>query len=313
MKEIFLINSHTETTEKLDNLRELIKNIKSNGYEICLITHTSTPQDIVDRCDYFIYDKKNPIVDNPEVQYWLFFKCNNYHFASVSKHSKTHFLAYYRLIFGGLSYLKSLGYDVVHSYDYDIVFNSFDEIKNNTKLLHNYDIISYHNNDNLDKFTYFSINLGKLDISKMVYNETDLYNHYKTYHENSKFPLIENILYDEFLPKNIYVKPISELEKTSEINTHRMIGNNITISLFPYENKLFLFSLDSQNTKSKIDVIYNNIVLSFESLYGKYYYIDEISNIENIKVFLDNVLYSEHNLSSDLDYLTEYTSFTKFN
>ena len=63
----------------------------------------------------------------------------------------------------------------------------------------------------------------------------------------------------------------------------------------------------------KIDVIYNNIVLSFESLYGKYYYIDEISNIENIKVFLDNVLYSEHNLSSDLDYLTEYTSFTKFN
>jgi hypothetical protein len=79
MKEIFLINSHTETTEKLDNLRELIKNIKSNGYEICLITHTSTPQDIVDRCDYFIYDKKNPIVDNPEVQYWLFFKCNDYH------------------------------------------------------------------------------------------------------------------------------------------------------------------------------------------------------------------------------------------
>ena len=121
MKEIFLINAYTETTDKLDKLRDLITNVKNNGFEVCLITHTSTPQDIVDRCDFYIYDKENPMVSDPEVQYWTWYESPEYHIKWVSKWSRTHVLAYYRLIFGGLSYLKSLGYDIVNSFEYDII------------------------------------------------------------------------------------------------------------------------------------------------------------------------------------------------
>ena len=57
MKEIVLISAYTPDTPTQDNLRELIKSLKDLNYRICLMTHTSTPSDIVDRCDYYVYDK----------------------------------------------------------------------------------------------------------------------------------------------------------------------------------------------------------------------------------------------------------------
>jgi len=43
---IFLINAHIETIEKEDNLRNLIKSVKNEGFEICLISHTIISLDI---------------------------------------------------------------------------------------------------------------------------------------------------------------------------------------------------------------------------------------------------------------------------
>ena len=50
-QEIILILSYTPTIKKQDKLRELINSLNSLNYRICLATHSSTPQDIIDRCN----------------------------------------------------------------------------------------------------------------------------------------------------------------------------------------------------------------------------------------------------------------------
>ena len=53
MKEIVLISAYTPELHQIDRLRDLIISLKKLNYRVCLATHTPTPQDIIDRCDYF--------------------------------------------------------------------------------------------------------------------------------------------------------------------------------------------------------------------------------------------------------------------
>ena len=73
MKEIVLISAYTPTIDKQDKLRELILTLKNLNYRVCLATHTSTPQDIVDRCDYYIYDVENKVLYDPDIKYQHFY------------------------------------------------------------------------------------------------------------------------------------------------------------------------------------------------------------------------------------------------
>lgn len=312
MKEIVLINAFTETKKKLDNLRNLIESIKSENFEVCLITHTSTPQDIVDRCDYFIYDKKNPIVHEPEFQYEFWFNCDEYKINFVSHKSKIHFLAYYRLIFGGLAYLKSLGYQILHSFDYDIIFGSFDELHENRNILNEYDLVAYHRDDNT-KVSYFSVNLEKIDINNLVYDENNLRFLYKEFYSQAKYPLIENLLFEKFLPKKIFEKNLNCLYKNCEINTHFFGNENrYDICFFVQENDLYVFVFKEGNEKIELNILYcDNKHVTFYPEYSQYYYIDSLQNIEYLKVFLNNKLYFDYNLPDLLTYIGKFVNFYK--
>ena len=296
-------------------MRNLIKNIKIQNFEICLITHTSTPQDIVDRCDYFIFDKKNPLTTEPEIQYRNFYRNENYKIRFLSKKAKIHFLAYYRLIFGGLQYLHSMGYEIVHSFDYDITFNSFDEIYDNTEFLETYDLIAYKRKDDT-KLTYFSINLNSINFEKMIYDDKIIFEKYKSFFQQNKFPIIENLLFDEFLPQNIYLKNLSNLEDTSDINTERANFDNdddYDLCLFPYINNFYIFVFNKNHLNIKIEIIINDEI--YKKMYVEstsYHLIDEIINIKNIKIYSNNKIYFEYDLKNDLEYIKTYTKFEEF-
>jgi hypothetical protein len=148
----------------------------------------------------------------------------------------------------------------------------------------------------------------------MVYDKNKIEKIYKHYYVNQKYPLIENILFDEFLPKNIYGKTFIELEKTMILNTCREWSYQFKLCLFPHENKLYLFNLSNNDDKLKsINIIYNNNCLTIEPSYSQYYYIDEISNIQDIKVYVNDILYFKHHLPTELEYISRFVSFTKHN
>ena len=122
MKEIILISAYTPDLKRQDDLRNLVISLKDLNYRICLVTHTSTPQDIIDRCDYFLYDKENEVLYDPEIKYWYNHTFKNIAFSFVDYSTiSTHMLPVFRMYLGGLMYLKSLGEEIVHMIEYDTI------------------------------------------------------------------------------------------------------------------------------------------------------------------------------------------------
>ena len=135
MKEIVLISAYTPDTPTQDNLRELIKSLKDLNYRVCLMTHTFTPSDIVDRCDYYVYDKENELLYDPEIKYGYLCPIEEYtmffkdYFAVA-----THMLPVFRMYLGGLAYLKSMGEEIVHMIEYDTIVKNREIWDKNTIL-----------------------------------------------------------------------------------------------------------------------------------------------------------------------------------
>lgn len=58
-KEIFTIDAHPSSQEKLDTLMETIAQVKRLGFEVLVSSHLPVPAPVMEMCDYFIYDKKD--------------------------------------------------------------------------------------------------------------------------------------------------------------------------------------------------------------------------------------------------------------
>jgi hypothetical protein len=194
--------------------------------------------------------------------------------------------------------------------------SSFDEIRHNKELMNDYDIVLYYNETLSTKSTsFFTVNLNKIDYSNLIYGKNRIEEIYRNYYLNEKWPLIETILFDEFLPKNIYSKPLSNLDNSMVLNTCNQWDYQFNLCLFPYENNLYLFVLSNDDDKLKsINIIYNNNnCLSIEPSHSQYYHIDEITNIQDIKVYVNDELYFKYDIPTDLENISRFVTFTYHN
>jgi hypothetical protein len=66
MKRIVLINSYCDTQEKIDVLLENLNILKSAGLDKFLYSPILLPNNIIECCTYFMYNKQNPILHFPE-------------------------------------------------------------------------------------------------------------------------------------------------------------------------------------------------------------------------------------------------------
>ena len=63
---LVIILSHCDTEEKKELLEDNIKKLKSNNFDILLLSHIPIPPNIQESIEYYIYDKSNPIINWPE-------------------------------------------------------------------------------------------------------------------------------------------------------------------------------------------------------------------------------------------------------
>jgi hypothetical protein len=66
MKKIILINSYCDTQEKIDVLFENLNILKSFGLDTFLYSPIIIPNNIIECCTYFMYNKENPVLHFPE-------------------------------------------------------------------------------------------------------------------------------------------------------------------------------------------------------------------------------------------------------
>lgn len=66
MKKVALISTYCDTQEKIDVLEKNIKNCRTCGLDVMVISPFYLPENIQKQCDYFFLTKDNPVLDWPE-------------------------------------------------------------------------------------------------------------------------------------------------------------------------------------------------------------------------------------------------------
>jgi len=322
MKEIVLISAYTPELHQIDRLRDLIISLKKLNYRVCLATHTPTPQDIIDRCDYFLYDKENPVLFDPDIKYWHYYQTGSYKFNFKDYTSlSSHVLPVLRMYLGALSYLKSLGEEVVHMCEHDTIIKNREIWDNAFLNLKNHDAVCYtlprflnQNGDINCTWTFQSLNLTKISNNYLNYQEQNLINQYKDYFNQGRLPVTECILYDNIWKNlNCYIIPLqsdTDLSTSFTLNLdHSGEVEYSTIHLYNKEIKFFAWN----NQK---DYVYYDLIIDGKNINIQIppngWSWEKISEVEPniIKIFKNNKLIKHFDMSNLLDkkWIYEYSN-----
>lgn len=328
-REIILVTAYTPTTEKTDSLRELIKQIKSSGYKVCLATHTSTPQDIIDRCDYFIFDSINELNHDRDISYWTIFNGYLYdgslHFTMRYKPyntMSTHIIPILNMIVGGLSYLKSLGYKKAIIMEYDTIIIDTDILDLMFKDLDDFNISTFYSNklNNKELFAFgplTSIKLQELDFNDLPIDSEKIIKMYKEYFNRNIFPVTERILFEKVWSKHLIKWNEIELLNGNVVcdlsNAHGEYNKKNTYIFHSYNNVLHFFCDNRSDEDWNFDLIIDesnrNIIVKSNS--WLWIPIVEIEKVNKMKVFIDNKFDYEMILSDENknEYINQWVIF----
>jgi len=312
MKEIVLISAYTPDLKRQDDLRNLVISLKDLKYRICLVTHTSTPQDIIDRCDYFLYDKENEVLYDPEIKYWYNFISNNVKISFVDYTTiSTHMLPVFKMYLGGLAYLKSLGEEIVHMMSYDNIIKNRKMCDDHLEILKEKDAVLYSFSRCYSEgvlncvFDIQSVNVKNIPFNLLTFFPQELKIQYLNYYQSQKFPIFERMIFDNVWNKTNYHLIELEDEKDFEtsfiVNTVRVKSNIPPINIHFFENKFYVFSYNDTEDLISLDVIIDkkhniNTIINPNTWF---WYPLNFDNIGHIKILINNNLIKELDLNTE--------------
>ena len=120
MKEIAIFGAYCNTKEKLAALERSVTQAKDLGLDVLVFARYPVPEYIQIQCDYYIFDKSNPVLTDRALNHWLMVhgrRVNNwfqdYGFAALEQITKS------------LGFVKSLNYDIAYWLVYDVDLTNF--------------------------------------------------------------------------------------------------------------------------------------------------------------------------------------------
>jgi autotransporter strand-loop-strand O-heptosyltransferase len=69
-KAIFAVDCHPTTQEKMDTLTETLKQIHDLGFPTLVVSHFPLPANVIELCDFYLYDKKDILSGDDKPIYW---------------------------------------------------------------------------------------------------------------------------------------------------------------------------------------------------------------------------------------------------
>ena len=73
--EVYIVSAYTPDVEREELLRKLVSQLHSAKKDILLITHSVTPNDIVKKCRYYVYDEENKILLDDKYKFLAWNTC----------------------------------------------------------------------------------------------------------------------------------------------------------------------------------------------------------------------------------------------
>jgi len=326
MKEIIYIADYSNTLEKQINLLNLIKSIDRKIYDVCVSSHCALPEWIIELCDYYFYDKNNDILYDPFLKEFRYNTTEVFEiwYKSIQVKS-TWVLAILRLNLPTFTFLKSLGYSVVHKMEYDINIKNFDELKDNSILLKNYDLVAYiEPNESFNNTfenplwihgCFLSLNLLSFNFNELIFNR-DLLLKTLYYHSFNNLSYSQEKTAFDYIwkSKKICKKPFKDTLNSFDLN---LVTSNNTefskpqnnFSVFKKDNQMYLY-FDNTNSSDiqNIKLIFDNSKIYNYQISPRYWSLQSIKNIplKTIQVILNGHEVKTYKLDDKFDnhYLT---------
>jgi len=331
MKEIIYIVDYSNTLEKQINLLNLIKGINREVYDVCVSSHCVLSEWIIGLCDYYFYDKENEVINTPLMKSYYYFNTDKVHITYKPWFvPSAYIIPIFRLILPTYSFLKILGYKIVHTIEYDCEILNYNEFKNNSLLLDKYDMVGYvekHNqslnskiNNSIENINWIhgnliSINLTKFNFQEFIYDKEKMLDILDKKH-NEHYSYCQEKTGWEYIwkSKNIYAKPLEDIKKSLN---NSLVGNSKletlkienTIALYINKSNKYQFFVNSKKKSYKIQLIIDSQKThNFTTTKDMWHLFDINTPDTSIQVIIDGITIKSFNLNNKLD--IEYINST---
>lgn len=304
MKDLIMVSAFCDKPEKQETLRNLVSQIDNHKdkFDLMVISHSIIPQDISEKCEFAIYDKKNELLYDWDMRSTPWFNPNNERaiMSIFTGFFNTH-LAIWRMMILGNSIAKNCGYEKLHHLEYDCDIKDFSELYDNSKLLDSNDVVTYTKTqktvDNILFGTYQAYRLDTLDVNFLQLNEEKLKNTIKLHASKSPEEMLFDILHTN---KKGVIKNKSELEsKGNKFGlSHNKISFDHTAWCLPYFDELteklgfIIWNIEERNEPITVKIIYNDDqVINFGEippLHWRLLDVDDYSNAKKLIVILND-------------------------
>jgi hypothetical protein len=227
MKDISVILSHADTEDKLILLEDSVDNLLRQGKKVLISSHIDVPKYIVDKVDFLICDKENPLIRYDEylnsfniVYVWSSFDGYRQDFPIEFNHA----FAVHKLILNACAIAKSNGYETIHFINYDYVIKDSKVLEKHNEILNRYDVVSYD-------WVGFGAN-HRENISSALFScrIDNFYEKIKTVNSKEEYckwgsPIYEDFLYTICKELMIYYIPISDVLEKNVIAAKSILDN----------------------------------------------------------------------------------------
>lgn len=235
IKNIFVVSTYLKTEQQISITKKCLQFLKKSNIDILLVSHSDVPSDIIELCDYHIYDKNNLMCNllcSPIAWYEASdFRCelSDTSFVNEEKH---HSPAVYSNFFNGISFAKSLGYEKAICVNYDYILNP-DLINKYIEISENKKGLFFKDND-LILTTFFIVNC---DFFTELFKRIEFEHEYiELIHRlNASEGVLENLYLKKLMPYNdeVEIRPRSEFDAYAKETNSRidivMKNNNCSV------------------------------------------------------------------------------------
>jgi hypothetical protein len=290
MKDLFLITAYTPDDERKDLLRNFVSSIDRELFDVMVVSHSSIPEDVINKINYFIYDSSNILLTDVEYKYLMFYGNEKFNITTTENRPFNHFLAAWKLVTLGLSNAKNEGYKKVHCIEYDTELSSLDEFIENSSLLDRHSLVYYSTNYQPSIISFpISFHLDKINEQWFICDEEDLKNQLLTKHIKTIEDHELKILANE--PNKLKKSHLLLSENNIKINTYYSGGEDIWVTpVVDKNNNLIVFSYNPRQHLTKKDIlVYNIKILVNDEFYTNYdnklggWHLTFVKNFDKIK------------------------------
>lgn len=263
MKKIISILSHCDTEEKKNILIQTIDILREKtDFKIILNSHISLPENIINRVDYFLYDRSNPVMDMEKrsMLIWKVVRVNDTNFKLISIRRDYGWTPFNK-IKNTLSFVSNMDLDEITFLNYDLKITN-ELIEDIKKIEDNvfYNVVSGNDYFNPGLLIF---NISKQSINTFI-NELSIKNYLKHNIAEDYLRSIINKL-DYLISGNI----VNDRIRIDNEDLFNNIENN-DFKVFIGEDKSIIYDIENEVTVSingkKIE-LKKGVNYTFEKIY----------------------------------------------